>query len=316
MQMAASGDDQFDARTVTFPSCGATLNGRLLIPRNANGKLAAIVMAPGMSGVKEGSIFKYARHFANNGFAVLAYDNINFGESGGEPRQQADTVLQRRGYRDAVTFVGLQPEIDKTKIGIWGTSMSGGHVLEVAAVDRRVKAVVSQIPGLSGLETTRRRTPYAQRLASQANLEREREALYQGAAPTMIKAVTDVAGEASVMAGMAAYTYFTEQAKEAPNWRNEVTLHSLDISRAIDTRPFVPFISPTPLLMIVAQDDELAPPDMAIAASQTALEPKKLVLITGHHFTPYHEHFELTSGEALSWFDRHLRIGGVKALNL
>ena len=313
--MPATGVETFETRVVTFSSCGETLNGRLLIPNNATGPLAAIVMAPGMSGVKEGSIFKFARYFANSGFAVLAYDNINFGESGGEPRQQADTVLQRRGYRDAITFAGLQPEIDKTRVGIWGTSMSGGHVLEVAAVDRRVKAVVSQIPGVSGLEAARRRTPYAQRVATQARLEREREALYQGEPPTMIKAVTDAPGEASVMAGPFAYKYFTDQAPEAPNWRNEVTLHSLDLSRSIDTRPFLPFISPTPLLMIVALGDELAPPDMAITAFHSALEPKKLVLIPGHHFTPYHEDFETTSSEALAWFDRHLRVGGVKALN-
>lgn len=307
--------NDFESRPVEFPSCGAVLRGRLLLPKPRPAKLPVIVMAPGMSGVKEGSVAKYADFFAGRGFAVLIYDNINFGESGGEPRQQADSVLQRRGYRDAITFAGLQTEVDKTRIGIWGTSMSGGHVLEVAAVDRRVRCVVSQIPGVSGLETTRRRTPVAQRLASQANLEREREALFQGAEPTMIKAVSDVPGEVCVMPGPAAFNYFTEQAKEAPNWRNEVTLHSLDISRTVDTRPFLPFISPTPLLMIVALNDELAPPDMAITAYHTALEPKKLVLIPGHHFTPYHDEFETTGGEAAAWFDRHLNRGGTAALN-
>ena len=56
---------------------------------------------------------KYAEYFASGGFAVLAYDNINFGASGGEPRQEVDAVLQRRGYRDAITYVALRPEVDR-----------------------------------------------------------------------------------------------------------------------------------------------------------------------------------------------------------
>src|SRR5258708_34172415 len=110
-------------------------------------------MAPGMSRVKEGSIMKYAEHFARGGFAVLAYDNINFGDSGGEPRQEVDPALQRRGYRDAITYVSSRADVDKTRIGIFGTSSSGGHVLEVAAHDRRVECVFSQIPAISGFKT-------------------------------------------------------------------------------------------------------------------------------------------------------------------
>jgi uncharacterized protein len=128
-------DLEFRRHDVDFPSCGATLRGQLLVPKT-DGPHAAIAMAPGMSGVKEGSIMKFAEFFASGGFAVLAYDNINFGSSGGEPRQEVDPVLQRRGYRDAITFLTFRPEIDEERIGIFGTSYSGGHVLEVAAHDQ------------------------------------------------------------------------------------------------------------------------------------------------------------------------------------
>lgn len=146
-------DFRFDRHEAAFPSCGATLKGILFIPQGATSKLPAIAMAPGMSGVKESSILKYAEYFARGGFIVLAYDNINFGASGGEPRQEADPQLQRRGYRDAITYLSLRPEVDSGRIGIWGTSYSGGHVLEVAAHDRRVRCVVSQIAGASSLKT-------------------------------------------------------------------------------------------------------------------------------------------------------------------
>jgi hypothetical protein len=77
-------DFEFRRHDVDFPSCGVTLHGQLLVP-NTEGPHAAIAMAPGMSGVKEGSIMKFAEFFASGGFAVLAYDNINFGSSGESP---------------------------------------------------------------------------------------------------------------------------------------------------------------------------------------------------------------------------------------
>jgi dienelactone hydrolase len=71
---------------VAFQSPGAGLRGVLLEPRNGEQTLPAIVMAPGMSGVKEGLILQYAKYLARGGFAVLAYDNISFG------RQAANRV--------------------------------------------------------------------------------------------------------------------------------------------------------------------------------------------------------------------------------
>lgn len=246
---------------------------------------------------------------------MLAYDNINFGASGGEPRQEADPQLQRRGYRDAITFVGLRPDVDKERIGIWGTSYSGGHVLEVAAHDRRVKCVVSQIAFASGFTNFLRRTLPANRKAVLDLQNADREARFLGRSPAMIKAVSNVPGEACVMPGPDAYKYFTEQAKHAPNWRNEVTLRSVDNTRGLENDAYVQHISPTPLMMILALEDELAPPDLSIAMYEKALEPKKLVLIPGHHFTPYEQEFALTSNEARDWFTRHLVVGGSVGLN-
>jgi dienelactone hydrolase len=73
---------EIERSSVEFQSCGAILRGIFLTPKGKKEALPVIVMAPGMSGVKEGSIMKYAEYFARGGFAVLAYDNINFGESG------------------------------------------------------------------------------------------------------------------------------------------------------------------------------------------------------------------------------------------
>jgi uncharacterized protein len=308
-------DRAFETGDVEFASCGATLRGMLLLPKDRSDALPAIVMAPGMSGVKEGSIMKYAEYFARGGFAVLAYDNINFGASGGEPRQEVDPHLQRRGYRDAITFVSLRPEIDKTRIGVFGTSYAGGHVLEIAAHDRRVKCVVSQIPAISGFDAFLRAVRPDLRAAVLQAQNEDREQRFLGKPAKTMKVVSDDPTEACAMAGKAAYEYFMEQASVAPNWKNFMTLRSLDLFRGVENAVFSPWISPTPLLMIVALNDELAAPDLALKAYDQAKEPKKLVLLPGNHFSPYVAEFALTSNEARDWFTRHLVVGGSVGLN-
>ena len=186
---AAAG---FTSEDVEFPSCGVRLRGVLLLPMGGEGPYPVVVMAPGLSGVKEGSIFKFAAFLAQAGFAVLAYDHINFGASEGLPRQEADPQLQRRGYRDAISYAALRPEVDRKRIGVWGTSYSGGHVLEVAAHDRRVKCVVSQIGMISGFQLFRRMA-LPHRNAVLRAMEADREGRFTGKPPAMVKAVSNSA---------------------------------------------------------------------------------------------------------------------------
>ena len=84
------------------------------------------------------------------------FDNRNFGASDGEPRQEIDPWAQVRDYRHAITYARTREEVDGDRIGIWGSSYSGCHVLAVGAIDRRVKCVVSQVPLISGHENARR----------------------------------------------------------------------------------------------------------------------------------------------------------------
>lgn len=89
----------------------------------------------------------------------------------------------------------------------------------------------------------------------------------------------------------------------------EVTLRSLEMAREYEPGTWVYRIGPTPLLMIVADQDTLTPTDLALAAYERALHPKKLLLLKGSHFVPYVEQFEKSSGAAVAWFQEHL-MGG------
>ena len=77
---------------------------------------------------------------------------------------------------------------------------------------------------------------------------------------------------------------------------------------------YLPWISPTPLLIVVAAGDHLTPADLAIAAYEQANEPKQLVLLPSGHFDAYYvDAFDQASAAARDWFVRHLRAGAPRA---
>ena len=125
---------------------GATLRGWFYQPDDRDGPFPTLVMAHGFSAIKEQGLDEYATVFCQSGFAALVYDHRNLGTSDGEPRGEIIPYDQLRDYRDAITFALTLPVVDQEHIGIWGTSYSGGHVIVVAAIDRRVKCVVAQFP--------------------------------------------------------------------------------------------------------------------------------------------------------------------------
>jgi hypothetical protein len=89
-------------------------------------------------------------------------------------------------------------------------------------------------------------------------------------------------------------------------WKNEVTLRSTRAARMYEPGIWVSRVSPTPLLMIVARDDKLTIADLALAAYERALEPKRFALIPGGHFDPYLDQFPLAEAAATGWFREHL----------
>src|SRR3546814_1033313 len=89
--------------------------------------------------VREVTMPTYAQKFAENGFNALIIDYRNLGVSGGDNRQHLDPWAQIRDYQNAISFLERHPAVDPDKIGAWGISYSGGHVLILAAIDERVK---------------------------------------------------------------------------------------------------------------------------------------------------------------------------------
>src|SRR6266545_2868715 len=131
---------------IEFDAEGVTLRGWLYLPDGATGPVPTVVMAHGFSAVKEMYLDSYAEVFAAAGLGALVFDNRNFGASDGEPRQEIDPWAQVRDYRHAITYAQTRPEVDPGRIGVWGSSYSGGHVLALGAIDKRIGCVVAQVP--------------------------------------------------------------------------------------------------------------------------------------------------------------------------
>jgi dipeptidyl aminopeptidase/acylaminoacyl peptidase len=131
-------------KKVTFKNrYGITLVGDLYQPMNASGKQAAIVVCGPFGAVKEQSSGLYAQTMAERGFVTLAFDPSYTGESGGEPRNVASPDINTEDVSAAVDCLGLQPAVDRERIGVIGICGWGGMVLNAVAVDKRVKAVVA-----------------------------------------------------------------------------------------------------------------------------------------------------------------------------
>ena len=286
---------------------GITLRGWHYLPDNNQNAVPTIVMAHGFSAVKENYLDKYGEVFAAAGLGIIVFDNRNFGDSDGEPRQEIDPWRQIRDYRDAITFAETLPEVDNDRIGIWGSSYSGAHVLVVGAIDRRVKCVVSQVPLISGHRNARRLIRADMITGVQAMCEEDRRQRMAGQPPGMMAVVSDDPTIPCVLPTADSFTWFTETANaRAPNWHNEVTLRSVEMFLEYEPGIYIGYISPTPLLLIVAINDHLTVADEALMAYERALEPKKLVLLKGGHFDAYVNDFEASSSAAKNWFLQHI----------
>lgn len=122
---------------------GITLAADMYVPKNAEGKLPAIAVCGPFGAVKEQAAGLYAQTMAERGFLTIAFDPSFTGESGGEPRYMASPDINTEDFQAAVDFLSVQDNVDPEKIGIIGICGWGGMVLNVAALDTRIKATVA-----------------------------------------------------------------------------------------------------------------------------------------------------------------------------
>lgn len=275
---------------------GTSLAAFLCTPDGGSGPFPAIVLSHGFGAVKEMALGQYADVFCAAGFACLVYDHRNTGSSGGTPRGEIDPWQQISDMRDAITYVGNRAEVDAERIGLWGTSFSGGHGLVVAATDRRVRCVVAVVPTISGHQNTMRALTTDAYAAFIQEVNEERADRQRGAEPRMIpiSKAGDESYEWSKVAG-AGTTYV-----------NACTLLSRAFRDAYEPGTFIPAISPTPMLMALTSHDTKCLTDLQLAAYSTAHEPKRLEVFPGGHYDPYTTQLAAIAAASRDWFGKYL----------
>jgi fermentation-respiration switch protein FrsA (DUF1100 family) len=295
---------------------GVVLRGWLHLPDPGTASGAGVVVAHGFSAVKEMRLDRFAEVFCDAGLAVLTYDHRNLGASDGEPRQQINPWAQARDYGFALRWLAERTEVDADRLGIWGSSYSGGEVMVVGACDDRVKAVVANVPfaGLPGVD-------YSDPAEVEARFQRVRVALLDdsgtgpadteqmpvGPMAVVIEPGDDRPAFLPQPESSEYFLIFAEHGPEPTSWRNDVTVVSMLSDPLWDPGVCAGSIAPTPLMMVVASHDDLAETSVAVAAFDRAGDPKELVMVEGHHFVPYEgAEFERAAGAAARFFIQHL----------
>lgn len=302
-----------DHRKVTFKNrYGITLAADLYVPRNAGGrKLAALAVSGPFGAVKEQSSGLYAQTMAERGFVTVAVDPSFTGESGGEPRHVASPDINTEDVSAAVDFLGLQPNVDRERIGVIGVCGWGGIALNAVAVDKRVKAVVASTmydmsrvmsKGYNDSVTAEQRAQTLEQLSRQRWQDAEKGSPALGPVYNELKG-----GEPQFMVDYADY-YKSRQRGFHPRAINSNSSWTLTTPLSFMNTPLMTHIaeiSPRPILFI--HGEKAHSRYFSETAYAAAAQPKELMIIRGASHVDLYDRMDKIPFDAIAaFFDKSL----------
>lgn len=229
-----------------------------------------VVLAHGLGGTADSGLLPFAQAFAAAGYHALSFDYRGFGRSAGEPRQVVSPARQQDDYRAAIAAAAAQPGVDASRIVLWGCSLAGGHVLEVARGRDDIAAVISMIPLVDGraaaLAAARQHRPTSLLRATGTALAAR--AVAAAGRPEPLLPLVGPPGSTALLSLDGYEEAYTSVA--GPTWRNEV---GASIGTELGTfRPgrHADDLGAVPLLVQIADLDRSAPPHAAAAAAFAA----------------------------------------------
>ncbi|WP_156686900.1 alpha/beta hydrolase [Mycobacterium sp. Marseille-P9652] len=272
-----------DQRTrVDFPSGGSHCAAWHYPGENG----ACVIMAAGLGVIKEPGTDLFARRFHRAGYSVLAFDYRNLGESGGAPRQLVRIKDQLDDWDAAIAFAASLPGVAPDKIAIWGFSVSGGHVLRIAARNPGVAAAIAHSPLVDGLDAMRNALPHIT-LPALAKLMARAAADAVGGLFARDPLLVPLAGERGDVAALTTPdsrngTAALNPQNRYPHW--EQTVAACSALRVGFYRPGrVASRIGRPLLVVAYDDDGVAPPGPARRAAARAPHGRLARLPGGHY---------------------------------
>jgi pimeloyl-ACP methyl ester carboxylesterase len=270
----------------------------------SNGDAPLLVMAHGLGAVRTMRLDAYAERFCAAGYACLVFDYRNFGDSEGAPRQLLDIRMQLQDWTVAVAYARTLAGIDHNRIGLWGTSFSGGHVIATAARVPGIAAVVSQCPFTDGVASFGTLSPsISARITALA--VRDLISARLGGSPVMVPTAGNP-GEVALMNAPDAYPGFLKLVPAGTSLRNEVAARI-----GVKILPYRPGRLAAkvacPILFCVCETDSVAPsgPTLRYAAMAPRGEVK---LYPECHFEIYvGDAFERVIADQLDFLEKNLK---------
>jgi fermentation-respiration switch protein FrsA (DUF1100 family) len=290
---------------VRFASEGEECAAWLWAPPAGDAPAPCVVLGHGIGVLKEGRLDAYAERFNAAGYAALAFDYRHLGGSGGQPRQLVDIGRQHADWRAAVTFARGVDGIDPDRIAAWGSSLSGGHVIHLAAEDGRLAAAIAQVPHTDGIATLRQiELRRILGLTALGLIDQARSLL--GRSPRYVPTVGPP-GSISAMTGDDAQHGYAAIYPEGSEWPNELAARIV-LRIALYSPGRESANARCPILFQVGTDDHITPPAAALKAAERA-PYGELITYPIRHFDIYRgEPFERAVADQLEFLSRHLPV--------
>lgn len=289
---------------VQFASGDDRVSAWLYRPSNGGGRAPLLVMAHGLGAVRTMRLDAYAERFSAAGYACLAFDYRNFGDSGGRPRQLLDIKMQLADWAAAVAYGRTLEGIDHDRIGLWGTSFGGGHVIATAARVPGIKAVVAQCPFTDGVASARTLNPVIfARIGVLA--ARDLIAARLGRPPVLV-AAAGKPGEVALMNAPDVYPGYMRLVPEGQSVPTEVAARFA--LKVITYRPGRAAAKiGCPILFCVCEADSVAPAVPTLRYAAKAPRGEVRMYPEGHFAIYVDDAFERVVQDQLAFLDRHLK---------
>ena len=290
-------------KNISFYSEGVKLDGDLYYPDDLkNGeRRAGVVLCHGYTGVKDLYLPDNARVLNEAGYMVMTFDYKGWGASDGA-RTRLAPYSRVVDVQAAMTFLGIQPEVNDECLGIYGTSYGCATVVWAAAHDERVKCTVGVVGmghGGRWMRSVRRPDEWVDLLeVSKKDREQRVQTGKSGMAARDEILLPDRQSAALASAARA----------ENPNALSELPIEYIDETLQFHPEWVVDKISPRPLLLIAGGDDRLVPPEDCESLFEKAGEPKKMVTLpgVGHYEVYVPPAFDAVMKETVAWFEKYL----------
>lgn len=263
-----------------------------------------IVMAHGLAAIKEMRLPAYAARFAAAGWNVLVFDYRCFGASDGSPRQWLDIPRQHQDWHAAIDAVKQDPRVDSHRIALWGTSLSGGHVIHVASERSDITAIVSQVPHMDGRASGDEVDfKVLARLLLRAVADKIKSLF--GGEPVYIRSSGEP-GELAIMTAEGESEGYLRLVPEGMTFDRRLSARFLLQVLNYSPAKSLPGVS-VPSLLQVGLEDKTTPPEPAIEAAKSNSKTE-LICYQAGHFQPYIEPlFDTVVADQIAFLKRVLK---------